>query len=136
MVTRGIADFDPDGVSILLNYKYGSISLSHERTIAITPQLKWLGCLSDHISGRLNALQNHGLRHLSHRDRKRAIDMLQWPYMAESWGEASWRRELQVMLTLGYKFEIEMLEQIQDHLSVCLDYRLAERAGSEPRVSV
>lgn len=46
-----LVDFDPDGIAIFRNYKYGSRSLSHEENVTV-PQAKWLGIKSDHILER------------------------------------------------------------------------------------
>ncbi|KAK4235910.1 Spo11/DNA topoisomerase VI subunit A [Achaetomium macrosporum] len=43
-----LVDYDPHGVAILRTYKYGSQRLDHEMNAA-TPQLRWLGILSDDI---------------------------------------------------------------------------------------
>jgi DNA topoisomerase VI subunit A len=45
-----LVDFDPDGIAILRNYKYGSQSLRHEKNIT-TPRAKWLGIKSYDIIG-------------------------------------------------------------------------------------
>ena len=117
----GLADFDPDGMSIILTYMYGSTKLAHEGDAAKTPTLTWVGCSSADIRGDVEASQDRGLRLLTDRDHGRATSMLRWPYMAEDWPEPHWRRELQVMLMLGYKFEIEMVENLLPRLCSLLE---------------
>lgn len=115
----GLVDFDPDGICILLQYKYGSRSLAHEAATSQAPTLRWLGCSSDDIAGRPGSKQNQSLIQLSARDHQKTTAMLLWPFMSEdSWDP--WRRELQVMLMLQWKFEMEMLESIQEQISKCL----------------
>jgi meiotic recombination protein SPO11 len=43
-----LVDFDPDGIAILRNYKYGSQRLSHEEDVTV-PQMKWLGIKSHNL---------------------------------------------------------------------------------------
>lgn len=50
------------------------------------------------------------LLYLSLRDRRKARNMLDWPHIEESSANTDWRRELQVMLVLGYKAEIQLVE--------------------------
>ncbi|KAL9083855.1 MAG: hypothetical protein Q9159_005531 [Coniocarpon cinnabarinum] len=121
----GLADFDPDGMSILLTYKHGSLQLAHEGTAAMTARLQWLGCRSNDISGKVGDLQQSGLRQLTGRDFAKAINMLDWPYLEEGSTDDLWRRELQVMLMLGYKFEIEMVESSVDSLQQRLQMTLS-----------
>ena len=107
-----LVDYDPDGIAILLTFKHGSASLSHEGSACCVSTLQWLGCVSDDIPTQLNGHQHQSLISLSIRDHEKAIAMLSWPYMSEDYREESWRRELQVMLVLHYKFEIELLDDI------------------------
>lgn len=39
-----------------------------------------------------------------------AVKMLAWPHLAEDVSEAEFRRELQMMLMLNVKFELQMLD--------------------------
>lgn len=53
---------------------------------------------------------SHGLLRLSHRDRRKAIAMLGNSHLSsEIEGETEWRAQLQVMLILNVKAEMEIL---------------------------
>lgn len=105
-----LADFDPDGIAIMSNYKHGSYTLSHENENLIVPSIRWLGIRSSDILNEPNCEEAKGLLKLSGRDRKKAVKMLEKSaVMREDGGEAEWRRELQVMLMLNVKAEIEVL---------------------------
>ena len=92
------------------NYKHGSNTLSHENENLIVPSIRWLGIRSSDILNEPNCEEAKGLLKLSGRDRKKAVKMLEKSaVMREDGGEAEWRRELQVMLMLNVKAEIEVL---------------------------
>ncbi|KAI3316972.1 DNA topoisomerase IV, alpha subunit [Xylariaceae sp. AK1471] len=48
-----LVDFDPDGVSIMLTYKNGSLSLQHEANATMN-RLVWIGPKSDDVLGHYN----------------------------------------------------------------------------------
>ena len=56
--------------------------------------------------------QKQGLLKLSARDRKKATNMLGWEHVGEGGLDADWRRELQVMLMLNMKAEIQLLDEV------------------------
>jgi meiotic recombination protein SPO11 len=111
----GLVDFDPYGLDILSVYKYGSISLAHEIGIELAT-LIWLGLRSYIFQPGFagNDIENRLLK-LTEHDRKKAISMLNKPiFQAEAVEEndiyeCRWRRELQVMLILNLKAEIQAL---------------------------
>ena len=107
-----LVDYDPDGLEILATYKHGSFSLRHENAELAIPGIHWLGMKScSHV--KLSSAQGHQyqvLLRLSARDRNRAKCMLHRPLLSEHGEEKEWRRELQVMLMLNMKNEIEVLE--------------------------
>jgi meiotic recombination protein SPO11 len=103
-------DFDPDGMSILSTYKYGSAALAHENAGLILPSMQWLGVKSSHIAKQITHHQTQGLLRLSARDRRLAQRMLDREPFTEDGPEAEYRRELQVMLMLNIKAEIQLLE--------------------------
>ena len=111
MPVYGLFDYDPDGIGILYNYKYGSARYKHDTSSVATPRITWLGVRSCHVfdlEERRQAGNNEqGLMHLSARDRKKATKMLDWPHVVEESSEL--RRELQIMLILGYKAEIQVV---------------------------
>ncbi|KAI1206884.1 DNA topoisomerase IV, alpha subunit [Annulohypoxylon truncatum] len=64
---HALVDFDPSGIDIMLTYKHGSRSLSHEENIT-TPRLSWLGPKGCHILGHTNqrpSVGNHSQTHQS-----------------------------------------------------------------------
>jgi meiotic recombination protein SPO11 len=111
----GLVDFDPYGLDILSIYKYGSVSLAHETGMELAT-LIWLG-LRSHIfrPGFAGDDLENKLLKLTDRDRRKAISMLNKPiFQAEATEENDiherrWRRELQVMLILNMKAEIQVL---------------------------
>jgi meiotic recombination protein SPO11 len=102
-------DFDPDGISILSTYKCGSASLAHENADLIIPSIHWVGVKSSHIAQEGNHHQSQGLLKLSLRDRRLAQRMLDRDPFQDG-QELEFRRELQVMLMLNTKAEIQLLE--------------------------
>ena len=105
-----LVDYDPDGLAILSGYKHGSLNLSHENT-NLLPNIRWLGVRSRDIRDNLVG-DEAGLLKLTARDRKRAIGMLERNEAHHTVeGEDEWRREMQIMLMLGVKAEMEILER-------------------------
>jgi meiotic recombination protein SPO11 len=99
-----LVDFDPDGIGIMSTYKHGSISLAHETNLVV-PSIQWLGVRSCDFLDSGNEMQ--GRLNLTARDRKIAARMLA-KSVNEGYDEDP-RRELQVMLMLGAKAEIQIL---------------------------
>lgn len=110
-----LADFDPHGIGIMSTYKYGSRNLSHENEHLNVSSIQWLGIgASDIHDNILNSTDsdNRGLLKLSKGDRKKAAKMLENnAVLAEDGEEKEWRRDLQVMMMLGVKAEMEILEK-------------------------
>ena len=106
-----LVDFDPDGIGIMSTYKYGSAALPHENMELVVPSMQWLGPKSHDVATVLEMKGDAGLLRLTSRDRWRAIRMLGRGVLAEHGLDFGWRRELQVMLLLNFKAEIEMLSQ-------------------------
>ena len=124
----GLMDFDPDGLYIFHCYCYGSRGLN----LFTSPILGilWLGIKSSQLlqwgdgadrsrvgSGRQprhagSALSLEPMIYLSHRDRKAAIGTLsRLNQEVEAPGNfLHLRRELQVMLMMGVKAEIQQLD--------------------------
>jgi meiotic recombination protein SPO11 len=109
----GLADFDPDGLAILSVYKHGSKALSHESEGCIVPQLQWIGLQSQHldIAGDITHAAQ-GLLALTCHDRQKATKMLEREVVSCSSGSTLEGRELQVMLMLGLKAELQLLDSI------------------------
>lgn len=116
----GLMDFDPDGLDILSTYKHGSKALAHQSAELALPSIQWLGVKSAHVGQEDDLHQTQGLLKLSARDRRKATSMLEREHFAEDGAEQEWRRELQVMLMLNVKAEIQLLEARSHGLVGCL----------------
>ncbi|ORY19119.1 Spo11/DNA topoisomerase VI subunit A [Clohesyomyces aquaticus] len=143
-----LVDFDPDGLAIMSTYKYGSIRLAHENvtsndtpTLSLPlPRLSWLGVRS-HQVGRTPATESgtkggaisdaQGLMRLTLRDRKKACRMLEWDTCQEGGPEPVWRRELQTMLMLNLKAEMQILEEQPGGLASWVNDELRATQGQE-----
>lgn len=139
-----LVDFDSDGIAIMSTYKYGSRRLAHENVTSSgtptlnLPQLCWLGVQSHQINRTPASegdtedgtiLDVQGLMRLTPRDRRKACRMLEWGVCAEDGAELAWRRELQTMLILNVKAEMQMLEELPGGLAVWLENELEARQG-------
>lgn len=116
-----LVDFDPDGVGILSTYKHGSKNLAHETSRLSLPRLQWLGLRSEQISDSHELHSNQGLLTPSNRDRNNARKMLEWDVLAK---DADLRRELQIMLMLNVKAELQLLDATADGMSSLLKNNL------------
>ncbi|KAH9882435.1 hypothetical protein J1614_000671 [Plenodomus biglobosus] len=122
-----LVDLDPDGIAIMSTYKYGSYRLAHEDVTPngtgglSLPNMRWLGVKGHHISRTpvgesdtdtcvMPRLQ--GLMKLTGRDRAKAMRMLEWDLCADDGPEQEWRRELQSMLMLNLKAEMQILDEL------------------------
>ncbi|KAF5875863.1 putative meiosis-specific topoisomerase spo11 protein [Botrytis fragariae] len=102
-----LVDFDPDGIGIMSTYKHGSVALAHENENLSVPSMLWLGLKSkDMMQG---GKENEGLLKLTERDRRLAVKMLQRNVCQEDGDEDEWRKEIQVMLMLNKKAEIQII---------------------------
>jgi meiotic recombination protein SPO11 len=112
-------------------YKHGSTNLSHENANLIVPSMRWLGLRSCDLHTDKNVEESKGLLKLTVRDRKKAMKMLEKALLEESGGEREWRRELQVMLVLGVKAEMELLADREGGLEGWLEgMLLADGVGN------
>jgi meiotic recombination protein SPO11 len=109
---HGLVDFDPDGLAILSVYKDGSHALAHENAELRVPQIKWLGLRSEHML--FNTYASQGLLALTARDRRKAQKMLER-------SEDDLKRELQVMLMLNMKAELQILDAAPDGMTDLLN---------------
>ncbi|KAL5117393.1 endodeoxyribonuclease [Pleosporales sp. CAS-2024a] len=143
-----LMDWDPDGIAIASTYKYGSYRLAHEdarckgtRSLSLA-KLQWLGVKRQHVSrtpadqgdadtSAMPAMQ--GLMKLTARDRIKAARMLEWDLCAENGPEPMWRAELQTMLVLNTKAEMQILEERPGGLArwVSCELRAALERGPE-----
>ncbi|KAF2725226.1 DNA topoisomerase IV, alpha subunit [Polychaeton citri CBS 116435] len=122
----GLSDFDPDGCAIMSTYKNGSEALSHENTDLTCPTLQWVGLRSNSISklcaesGDVHLTQ--GFLTMTTRDRYKAKRMLQWGVLDDgSQIDHDWRRELQTMLVLNVKAELQLLEATRGGTAALLE---------------
>ncbi|KAF8475810.1 Spo11/DNA topoisomerase VI subunit A [Kalaharituber pfeilii] len=107
-----VVDYDPHGLDILSVYKFGSIALAHENHRLVANRVQLLGIKSED----LGAINSHSVKdsqkidmsilRLTECDRRKAIQLLSKIYV---WLELEWRRELQRMLFLNVKAEIQAI---------------------------
>ncbi len=124
-----LVDFDPYGLSIATTYKYGSRALAHENARLTVPALRWLGVRSATVAAVAAAAAGSGggcgvgsvggvggdraLLPMNLRDRRKARALLARKAVFRDGGEEpEWRRELQVMLLLNVKAEIQSLSEL------------------------
>lgn len=127
-----LADFDPDGVAIMSAYKHGSWNLSHENENLVVPRIQWLGLRSRDlgICSGSHTYNSTDLLRLSGRDRKKAAKMLENSSVFQEGGEEKeWRRELQVMLMMNVKAEMEILGARKGGVTDWVEEQLSVRAG-------
>ncbi|KAL8631872.1 hypothetical protein Q9189_002452 [Teloschistes chrysophthalmus] len=137
-----LVDFDPDGIAIMSTYKHGSAALSHESDNLRVPFVRWLGVKSIDLTAIKRNTESYddrnGLLQLSMRDRKKAVKMLDQELCAEDGVEQEWRGELQVMLMLNMKGEMEMLSQLEGGIElwvedrICAETLRSRRFGNDP----
>lgn len=123
-------------------YKHGSAALSHESDNLRVPFVRWLGVKSIDLTAIKRNTESYddrnGLLQLSMRDRKKAVKMLDQELCAEDGVEQEWRGELQVMLMLNMKGEMEMLSQLEGGIElwvedrICAETLRSRRFGNDP----
>lgn len=118
-------DWDPDGIGILSTYKHGSAVLQRHDN-PLLPDINRLGLCSSHLTVDNAGQQMRSLLALTDRDRRKASKMLEWDHIGGADGESVWRRELQLMLMLGYKAEIQALDENAGGVSEWIRHRLME----------
>lgn len=105
-----LVDMDPYGVEILATYRFGSVAMAWENHRLAVERAEWLGVKSgDLVEAVARGGQVEGVARLTARDRKKAVGML-----GKTWMQAvpEWRSELQKMLFLNIKAEIEMVSGV------------------------
>ena len=112
-------------------YKYGSLKLSHENAGLNVPSIQWLGIQSRDVLAGNEHDEYSGLLRLSARDRKKAADMLEKIEVLQEDGmEKVWRREMQVMLMLNVKAEMEILADREGGVKGWVEEKLLENGNS------
>ena len=120
-----LVDYDPDGIAIMLNYKNGSIALAHENAFLNVPSLQWLGVKGADLLHGLPDGDDMRLLRLTDRNRKAAINMLKKTTDAQEHGDEYCRRELQAMLMLNMKAEIQLVSERQGGLEAWLQSKIS-----------
>lgn len=120
-----LVDGDPHGISIMSTYKYGSMAHLHENARLSLPRVEWLGLrVADAILASESPGANSVLS-LTTSDRRKILAMLlNNPAWSNDGPEPEWRSELQRMLMLNVKAEIEMLYERDGGLEAWIDRKL------------
>ncbi|BCS27538.1 putative meiosis-specific topoisomerase Spo11 [Aspergillus puulaauensis] len=117
-----LVDGDPDGMAIMSTYKYGSMAHTHENWKLNIPSLRWLGLRTSEVVESLGPDGDEALMSLTRRDRRKIVSMLSNnPVWAVDGPELEWRVELQRMLMLNVKAEVEILYDREDGLEKWID---------------
>ncbi|KAJ6186064.1 Winged helix-turn-helix transcription repressor DNA-binding [Penicillium mononematosum] len=120
-----LTDGDPHGMAIMSTYKYGSAAHLHQNARLSIPRLQWLGLRVSDIIAVPEVLGDTALLSLTTRDRKKiAAMLLNSPVWASDGPEPEWRAELQRMLVLNLKAEIEILYGCQGGLEGWINRRM------------
>lgn len=104
-----ITDFDPDGLNIANVYRFGSKALDHEGESSKVPDAQRVALGREHLvkKGIAEGKSSHCLLPLTGRDRRKARSMLL--NKSDEMGVGT-MLELQAMLMLNYKAELEICE--------------------------
>ncbi|KAK1637656.1 Spo11/DNA topoisomerase VI subunit A [Colletotrichum phormii] len=126
-----LVDFDCYGIAIMRCYSHGTRGHAHEKSTTV-PSMQWLGIKSDDLPFHQNANPSPGSADggggqrrsgestfessssLTLRDRTRAINMVREVSEDGTDIDRDCRRELQVMLFLGIKAEIQAVDNTGD----------------------
>ncbi len=99
-----LLDNDPWGYYIYSVLKQGSINLAFESKRMAIPEARYLGLRS--IDFERCQLSNSVKINLNDNDRKRARQIAEYPWFV---GKKSWQKEIERMLSNGFKLEVESL---------------------------
>ncbi|KAG0156110.1 hypothetical protein PDIDSM_3286 [Penicillium digitatum] len=120
-----LTDGDPHGMAIMSTYKYGSAAHLHQNARLSIPRLQWLGLRVTDIIAVPEVLGDTALLSLTMQDRKKIMAMLRnSPVWASDGPEPEWRAELQRMMILNLKAEIEILYGCQGGLEGWINRRM------------
>lgn len=98
---------------------------AHENAKLNAPSIQWLGLRTSDVVKGMDPQGEDALIPLSVRDRKKALAMLSGnPIFAEDGPEPGWRAELQQMLMLNLKAEIEVLYGREGGINAWIDRKL------------
>ncbi|KAH8430407.1 putative meiosis-specific topoisomerase Spo11 [Aspergillus melleus] len=120
-----LVDSDPDGMAIMSTYKYGPMAHTRENARLNIPCLRWLGLRTSDVAAGASPLGDDALIQLTPRDRKKSIAMLSSnPVWAADGPEPEWRAELQQMLMLNLKAELEILYDRDGGIEEWIDQKM------------
>lgn len=123
-----LVDMDPHGVEILATYRFGSVAMAWENHRLAVERAEWLGVKSGDLVEAVARSggdgQVEGVARLTARDRKKAVGML-----GKAWMQVvpEWRSELQKMLFLNIKAEIETVSGVG--VKEWVEEKIAARMG-------
>jgi meiotic recombination protein SPO11 len=103
-------------------YKHGSTAQSHENARINVPSMQWLGLRTSDMVREIDPHGDDPLIPLTARDRKKALDMLKSNAAFEA--QTNWRSELQQMLMLNLKAELEVLYGREGGIEDWLDQKM------------
>ncbi|XP_071964892.1 meiotic recombination protein SPO11-like [Antedon mediterranea] len=106
----GLVDADPHGIEILCVYKFGSKSYSFDSHNLTVPSIRWLGVLPSDIKHL--QIRKESLIPLTKADMDKAGELIKRPYYKQI---PKWMKEIQILLTSGYKAEIQTLTAISNN---------------------
>ncbi|KAJ0161900.1 Meiotic recombination protein rec12 [Colletotrichum tanaceti] len=132
-----LVDYDYDGIAIMRCYSHGSRGHAHERN-TVVPSMAWLGIKSGDLAPRQEEGSDGSQRPLgpnlfdhsssiTRKDRKSAARLIGEIDEDGTGYDIDCRRELQVMLFLGVKAEIQAVDDAGD-TSGWLDSHMKERS--------
>ncbi|GBF63711.1 meiotic recombination protein [Trichophyton mentagrophytes] len=122
-----LVDSDPDGMAIMSTYKYGSMAQVHRNADLNVPSIQWVGLQASEMMSAANHTDISSLVPMSQRDRKKAEAMLKRnPSFAEDGPEPTWRKELQSLLVMNLKAELEILYELDGGMEGWLDRKMSK----------
>ncbi|KAL9110749.1 MAG: hypothetical protein Q9227_004741 [Pyrenula ochraceoflavens] len=122
----GLFDYNPDGLMIFKIYQSGAWAIADQRLDFNVPEIQYTGL---HLNQMPKQGRRDGLRRLTLRDRKKAFDMLRTVDTdIDDTAQVSLKRRLQMMLVLGYKAELEVMEQDENRLAGWISRMIGRRA--------
>lgn len=111
-----MTDFDSDGIAIANTYKHGSAKLAHEGASSQTAKAHRIGLTRHHITDEGASEVEHALLPLTGRDRRKAKAMLRHMSNTDRDGVEDDIADLQAMLMLNLKAELQLLDERPDGL--------------------
>ncbi|EGE05342.1 meiotic recombination protein spo11 [Trichophyton equinum CBS 127.97] len=122
-----LVDSDPDGMAIMSTYKYGSMAQVHRNADLNMPSIQWVGLQASKMMSATNHTDMSSLVPMSQRDRKKAEAILKRnPSFAEDGPEPTWRKELQSLLVMNLKAELEILYELDGGMEGWLDRKMSK----------